>query len=142
MTTTTSATIKTSTQSVDKKKFDDNFDAIFGKPKKVKGGSFIMNPETGKLVPRDEYVRPAGEGVNAPMVMAPMQDFVSPIDQTTISTRSQLEAHNRKHGVTNASDYSGGYIERKAHERVNAGQEYLNQTRRSDIGSAIDEHSR
>ena len=43
--------------------------------------------------------------------------------------------------MTNASDYSAGYIEKKAHERVNAGQEYLNQTRRGDIGSAIDKYT-
>lgn len=140
MTTTNSATVTTSTQPVNKKTFDENFDAIFGTQKKVKGGSFVMDPETNKLVPKEEYVRT--EGVNAPMIMKPMQDFVSPIDQSVISTRSQLAAHNKKHGVTNASDYSGGYIERKAHERVNKGQEYLNRTRRSDIGSAIDEHSR
>lgn len=142
MSTTNATTISTSTQPVDQEKFDENFDAIFGKPKKVKGGSFIWDSEAGKLVPKDEYVPARAEGVNAPMVMNPMQDFVSPIDQTVISTRSQLETHNRKHGVTNASDYSGGYIEKKARERVNKGQEYLNQTRRSDIGSAIDAHSR
>ncbi len=134
-------TITTSSQSVDHKKFNENFDNIFGKPKKVKGGSYIMNAE-GKLVPREEYRPTRAEGVNAPMVMAAMKDFVSPIDRTIISTRTQLAAHNRKHGVTNAGDYNNGYIERKAHERVNKGQEYLNQTRRSDIGSAIDQHTR
>lgn len=134
--------ITTATHKVDTERFNENFDKIFGKPKPIVRGSFIMDEATGKLVPKDEYVAPQKPSVNAPMVMKPMQEFISPIDQTRIGNREQLAKHNAKHGVTNASDYSGGYIEKKAHERVAAGQAYLNKTRRSDIGSAIDEHTR
>ena len=135
-------TIATTNQKVDTDKFNENFDRIFGKPKPVVRGRFIFDEATGKLVPRETYVEPKTEGVNAPMVMKSMEAFTSPIDHTRIGNREQLAKHNAKHGVTNAADYNGGYIERKAIERVNAGQEYLNQTRRSDIDRAIDDHTR
>jgi len=133
--------ISTEQQIVDKAKFDKGFDNIFGKPKAKKSGGYVQCPETGKLVPRGEYIRPK-DGVNAPMVMGMHQDFVSPIDQTVISSRAKLEAHNRKHGVTNSSDYSNGYIENKARQRNERGEKYLRDTRRSDIGDAIDRHRR
>tara|TARA_R110002096_G_scaffold2926_3_gene14892 strand:+ start:3172 stop:3441 length:270 start_codon:yes stop_codon:yes gene_type:complete len=78
--------------------------------------------------------------VNAPAIMPAHKEFISPIDGKVISTRQQLKAHNKEHGVTNASDYSGGYIEKKAHQRVNAGKKYLKETRRSDIHEAFDRH--
>lgn len=127
--------ISTEQQAVDKDKFDQSFSNIFGEFKRPKSGGYIQDPETGKLVPRDEYVRPK-ENKSA-MVMNPLQDFKSPIDGQIISTRSQLEAHNRKHGVTNSSDYSNGYIERKAHARNTKGEKYLKETRRKDINDAI-----
>lgn len=133
-------TISTSDQQVDAKKFDESFDRIFGAKKKSKTASYIQDPDTGELIERSEYVPKVT--VNAPMVMNPMQDFVSPIDKTVISTRSQLAAHNKKHGVTNVQDYKNGYIEKRAHERVDKGQRYLKETRRTDIGSAIDRHTR
>ncbi len=132
--------ISTEQQIVDKAKFDKGFDNIFGKPKAKKSGGYIQCPKTGKLVPREEYIRP--KDVDAPMVMAMHQDFVSPIDQTLITSRAKLEAHNRKHGVTNSADYSNGYIENKARQRNERGEKYLRDTRRKDIGDAIDRHTR
>lgn len=119
-------------------KFEENFDRIFGK-KKVKGGSYVQCPETGKLVPR-ETLAPTPRP-NAPMVMKGHEPFKSPIDGSIISTRQQLADHNKKHGVTNVSDYSPGYIEKKARERVNAGEKMIKETRRSDIYDAINQHS-
>ena len=130
--------ISTNDQKVDKEKFDANFDAIFGKPKPIERGSFTQDPKTGKLVPRGTVPTTPRSAV----IMRGIEEFQSPIDGQVISSRQQLAAHNKKHGVTNASDYSPNYIENKAHERVNAGKKYLNETRRSDIGSAIDDHTR
>jgi hypothetical protein len=131
-------TISTNDQVVNRKKFDENFDKIFGAPKPVVRGSFTQDPQTGKLVPRGTLKTTR---VNAPTVMRGLETFQSPIDKSIISTRSQLADHNKKHGVTNASDYSQDYIKGKAHERVDKGQKYLKDTRRSDIGSAIDKFS-
>lgn len=130
-------TISTNDTPTNKAKFEANYEAIFGKNKPVSRGSFVQDPETGKLVPKGKYERPS---VNAPMVMNVMKEFKSPIDGSIISSRSKLAAHNKRHGVTNASDYSGGYIEKKATERVNSGQKYLKDTRRTDINSAFNQH--
>ena len=120
-------------------KFDENFDRIFGGHKQSKGGSFVQDPSTGELIDRDLLeCRPR---VNAPMVMKPLEAFQSPIDRSVIRTREQLKVHNKRHGVTNVRDYKDGYVEKKAHKRVNDGQNYLNKTRRVDINSAIDKHS-
>ena len=102
-------TIKNTQQRVTRK-FDDEMDRIFGGGKKPKG-SYIQDPETGKLVPRSEYVRK--ETNMAPSVMGDIQDFVSPIDQSLITDRGQLRRHNERHGVTNAADYSPQFIENK-----------------------------
>jgi hypothetical protein len=126
-------TISTNDQKVNTKKFNANFDAIFGAPKPVQRGSFTQT-QAG-VVPREKAVRTAC--VNGPMVMKPLQDFVSPIDQTVISTRGQLKAHNERHGVANSSDFSEGYVANRARARNEAGEKYLRETRRSDINSAI-----
>lgn len=126
--------ISTTDQKVNTKKFENNFEAIFGKDKPVVRGSFIQT-EDG-IVPRGTAnFTPRYEGSAA--VLKPHEAFRSPIDGKMIESRKQLAEHNKRHGVTNSADYSGGYIERKAHERNRKGQEYLEQTRRSDIHEAI-----
>lgn len=136
-------TISTCDQSVDLEKFNENFDKIFGETD-GKTGTYVRDPITGKYVhvPCGTSASDPRARVNAPMVMKPLQEFVSPIDRQVISNRTQLAAHNKKHGVTNAGDYSNGYVERQAHKRVAAGEKYLKDTRRTDIGSAIDKFTR
>ena len=129
-------TISTNDQRVNKKRFDGNFDAIFGKPKPVERGSFTQAPD-GSVVPRGTAQRTS---VNGPMVMKPLEDFKSPIDGSIISSRGQLKAHNERHGVTNSSDYSEGYVAKRAVDRNEAGEKYLRETRRSDINSAFNRH--
>jgi len=128
-------TIRNTQQKVGEK-FNENFKNIFGdgKPKR---GSFVQSAD-GKLVPRNEYERP--ESVKAPMIMGPLKEFKSPIDGTVISSRKQLAAHNKEHGVTNSADYSNGYIEKRALARNEAGAKHLQETRRTDINEAIERH--
>ena len=102
-------TIKNTQQRVTRK-FDDNFDKIFGDKRAAKG-SYVQDPETGKMVPRSEYVRK--ETNMAPSVMGDLQDFVSPIDKSLITDRGQLRRHMAEHGVTNSADYSPQYSENK-----------------------------
>ncbi len=56
--------------------------------------------------------------VNAPMIIGPLKPFISPITKEEITSREQLRKHNKEHGVTNLADYSGGYIEERAKERI------------------------
>ena len=75
--------------------------------------SWIQHPETGELIPRDQYVRPKSTSHH---IMEDIKPFISPVDGSQISSRPQLEAHNRRHGVTNSADYSAEY-KRKVCER-------------------------
>jgi|TARA_R110000851_G_scaffold188171_2_gene338159 hypothetical protein len=128
--------IKNTTQAV-RYSYAENFDRIFG-GKPPESGAFTQDRTSGRLVPRQDY---PSVDVNAPMVMKPLKDFVSPITREVISSRSQLAQHNKKHGVTNSADYSGGYIENRAKERNAAGEKYLKDTRITDIHAAIAKHS-
>lgn len=76
--------------------------------------SWIQHPITGKLIPRDEYVRPSK--ADYALHTSP-EPFVSPVDKTLISDRRHLREHNKRHGVTDPRDYGPGYFERKHKER-------------------------
>ena len=70
----------------------------------------------GKLIPKEDFT---GNNVRGPSmhVMPDLKPFVSPIDGSVISSRPHLKAHNKKHGVTNQSDYSPQFLEKRAKER-------------------------
>ena len=124
--------ISTTQQSVNQKKFDDNFDRIFGKDKPIERGSFTQAAD-GKMVPRGtvQTTKPMSAAVHAGF-----EEFQSPIDKKTIASRGQLAAHNKQHGVTNSSDYSDGYIEKRRDKRINEGERKLKQSRTQDIHRA------
>ena len=124
--------ISTNDQKVDKKKFESNFDDIFGAPKTVKGGGFTQGLD-GRLVPRGTIPRTIHK-----KVMKNFEEFKSPIDGSIVTSPAKLAAHNKKHGVTNASDYSEGYIENKAKKRVNDGEKFLKETRKEEVTTMVD----
>ena len=68
---------------------------------------WIQCLETGKLIPAEEYVRPKPK---THMVMGDIKPFISPIDRKPVTTRPQLEEHNRRHGVTNSADYPKEWV--------------------------------
>ena len=76
---------------------------------------WIQDPETGKLIPAEEYQR---DDPSAPYVQGDIESFKSPIDGSIISDRAHLRAHNKRHGVTDSRDYSGEYFKSKAAERA------------------------
>lgn len=51
------------------------------------------------------------------MVIGPMKPFVSPITGEEITSRPQLAAHNKQHGVTNSADYSREWYQSKEKQR-------------------------
>lgn len=104
--------------------------------------TWIQHPITGKLIPKNEYLRPEN---NAPFVMGDIQSFVSPIDGSVISDRRHLREHNTRHGVTDTRDYGAGWFEKKAQEREAQKQFNTESCRRSridDIQRAISQHER
>ena len=75
---------------------------------------WIQHPETGKLVPAEEYIRPRSAGH---FIQGDIESFVSPIDGSVISDRKQYDEHCRKHNVVNAAEFSPEHYARKAKER-------------------------
>jgi hypothetical protein len=83
---------------------------IFGDKKAVRG-SWVVDPATGKLVPKGEYVPQNSTFKN-------LEPFKSPITGELITCRKQLREHNKQHGVTNIKDYSPEHFKKKGEERV------------------------
>lgn len=100
--------------------------------------SWVQHPVTGKLIPREEYVRPRLNECAA--VQGDLESFVSPIDGQLIDDRGKLRRHNAKHGVTNSHDYSDTFIAERARRRIRDGERQLKQSRLNDINAAIARH--
>ena len=99
--------------------------------------SWIQHPVTGKLIPREEYVRPRLNASAA--VMGDLEAFVSPIDGTLIDDRGKLRAHNKRHGVTNCADYSPEFYEKKRQQREKE-QKFNKQDFADDFNRAVQIH--
>lgn len=76
--------------------------------------TWIQDPETRKLIPKEEYIRAQRQ---PSYVQGDIEPFVSPIDGKAIYSRRQLREHNHKHGVTDLRDYGPDWFSRKAKER-------------------------
>lgn len=75
--------------------FASNFDRIFsGKPTR---GSFVQDPKTGKLVPKDEFVD--SSDTSAPYVIGDIQPYQSMQTGEMITSRSHHKEHLRRHGL-------------------------------------------
>ena len=96
--------------------YKDNYDDIFG-DKPIERGSWVYDKESRKLIPKDEFYALKYADVDAPQIMKPIDEFVSPIDGQVITDRSKLRKHNAEHGVTDYRDYGDNYFERKEKER-------------------------
>lgn len=81
--------------------------------------SWIQDPKTKKLIPKNEYYRQQGANKSA-YLSDDIEPFKSPIDGRVIHSRSGLREHNRQHGVTDMRDYGDSWFERKSKERSEA----------------------
>lgn len=75
--------------------------------------TWVQDPDTGKLIPKEEYRR---RGPESAYIQGDIEGVVSPIDGTLLDDRAKLRRHNAKHGVTDSRDYSPEYT-RKTRER-------------------------
>lgn len=66
---------------------------------------WIQDPNTGELVPENEYIPRHKALDTSALIMPDIDAFVSTVDGTIIHSRSNLREHNKKHGVTNISDF-------------------------------------
>ena len=79
--------------------------------------TWVQDPKTGKLIPKEEYRR---EVDHSAYIQGDIASFVSPIDGRVISDRSHLRRHNAEHGVTNSQDYSSAFLLDRSKKRVTA----------------------
>lgn len=89
--------------------------------------TWVQDPKTGKLIPKEEYVR---EGDYTAYIQGDIESFVSPIDGRVITDRSHLRAHNKEHGVTNSADYSKEFLLKRSRERLDRQAGRTNEDRR------------
>lgn len=75
---------------------------------------YIQDPITLELVPAHQYRAPA---TKVHEIQGDIEPFVSPIDQTVISSRAHLREHNRRHNVTHANDYSPEFLAQRKRQR-------------------------
>ncbi len=74
--------------------------------------SYVQHPETGQLIPLSEVDWPRYRtNLRSAQIMPDIEPFVSPIDQTIISSRSALRAHNKRHDVVNVKEFDGHFEE-------------------------------
>tara|TARA_R100000655_G_scaffold102354_1_gene148126 strand:+ start:37 stop:381 length:345 start_codon:yes stop_codon:yes gene_type:complete len=83
---------------------------------KKKCTSWIQHPETGKLIPRDEYVSPQDE--RHFFAQGDFKSFVSPIDGKVIDDRGKMRRHMEEHGVAPSSEYSADFLARREKARI------------------------
>ena len=94
--------------------FEDNYDQIFSKDRKIQRGVWIYDEDQRKMVKKEDF---SPRTDNLPHIQADIEPFVSPIDGRTISSRSTLRQHNKEYGVTNARDYSKEYYDKATQQR-------------------------
>jgi hypothetical protein len=95
----------------DKDAFDKGFDAIFG-DKKPTRGSFVFDPQTNKLVPKDEYY--SSVVVNAPMVQADIAGYKSQVTGEWIGSRSTHRQHLKEHRLIEVGNEIKAHTTRQA----------------------------
>ena len=93
-------------KSIGSQSYNDNFEKIFGTPEERKARREKEEVET----------RTASITNSSALVMKAFEPFISPVDGKPVTSRSELKAHNAKHGVTDTRDYSEGHFERKREE--------------------------
>ena len=95
----------------DEKAYGDKYEAIFG-GSRPKRGSYVFDPETNKLVPKDEYY--GTSVVNAPMVMNDIQGYRSMQTGEWIGSRSQHREHLKQHRLVEIGNETKAHLTRQA----------------------------
>jgi len=95
-------------------KYASNYDRIFGTAEERKAKASKEQAQMAKEVKKNKSAS-----------VQVFETFISPIDGQPVSNRAELKAHNKRHGVTNMSDYGEGYF---AKRRAEKHQEMLGNT--------------
>ena len=105
--------------------------------------SFVQCPRTGRLVPAAEVDWPRDRTRRTGyQIMPDIEEFVSPVDGSVVSSRSSLRAHNERNDVVQFHEFDGEW-EAKAKERAAAPtSKAAREERVQDIIQAIDQVER
>lgn len=94
--------------------FEDGYDRIFDKNRKIQRGTWVQDENTGKMVKKGDF---QPEYDDLPHIQSDIEPFISPVTRELISSRSQLRRHNKQHGVTDSRDYSQEHYQKAAQQR-------------------------
>ena len=94
--------------------------------------TYIQDPDTGKFVEKSTLPQ------NQSAFIHTIEEFVSPIDQSIIRTPTDLAKHNKKHGVTDARDYSPEFLHKATQERMAGFNERGKKDRIHDLNAAYE----
>lgn len=97
----------------DLKKYDENYDKIFGDSKPETGGRWIMDDETGKLVPEDEYMPKHAPTSEYPMVFFKGEGWPTKKIKKKNELRKNLEKDPYYTSMKDKRDRLGENIERQ-----------------------------
>ena len=75
--------------------------------------SWVQDPVTGKLIPKEGYYGPGGE---SPSIHGDIEPFVSHVDGTVIRSRKELREHNARNNVVIA-EFDTAAIKQRTAER-------------------------
>lgn len=100
----------------DTQAFSDTYARIFSG--KIERGSFVFDPEQGKLVPKSEYVEKSD--VNAPMVMGDIQPYKSMVTGEVINSRSTHRQHLKEHRLVEIGNETR-YISQQKRQEIPKG---------------------
>lgn len=76
--------------------------------------TYIQDPDTGKLVPAEEYDKPRHRFRKSFQIMPDIEEFVSPVDGSVVSSRSKLREHNARNDVVNFHEFDGVWEKEEA----------------------------
>lgn len=98
--------------------------------------SWVQDPETGELIPKEEYYGPRRD-VHA--VLGEIEPFVSHVDGTIIDSRQALREHNARNNVQQA-DFDSSAVKARQQERdaLYAGKPYDRERRIDAIKFALE----
>jgi hypothetical protein len=97
----------------DNQAFDEGYGSIFGNKKPVRG-SFLWDPVSHSMIPKDEYHEIVHAA--APMVMGDIQPYKSMATGELINSRSKHREHLKQHGLVEVGNETKYISQRKSPE--------------------------
>lgn len=98
--------------------------------------SFVQDPETGELVPKDEYIPRHHLNPHHLVLGDRHYDGLAATDGTDISTRTKHREYMRIHGLTTADDFKETW-DRRMQEKAEYYQGKRGTIKKEDIARAI-----